>query len=240
MRTLLLLLIAVLCASGPYLYLTRGADARARRLAAATELWSAHDAARSLLGEDVVTPTQSANRAARGQLEANQAALDEIAADAAPTRPAAPPDVAQLHARAGASGVDAALTAPLLAGMTDGERDRYRRLGLGVVLDVISGRPHQLRSLSIANATRPVAGTSLRALRLELTIVSTPADVVALTETLIAGSETRPRGDIQSMHLTTLTMDELERLGQDGGSAPIQGRLEIDLLLARPRSEASQ
>jgi len=231
-RTLVLLLIAALCASGPFLYVTRGAAARERRRIAAERLIEAHEAVQALIRQDKVTPTVTANRVARAQVEANTVALRKILDEAA-TIPADPPTVLELRAFAAAAGVDGSLIQPLLAGMNDGPGDRVRRLGLSVVLDLIATGDHLLRSVSIANAAKPIGKTPLSALRVDLTVVSPPADVVALTESLLAGSETRPRADISSIEISTLSMDELERLGRENGSPPVQGRIAVDILLAR-------
>ena len=105
-------------------------------------------------------------------------------------------------------------------------------------MDAIDGGDHLLRSVSIAAAPKPIPNTPLDALRVDLTVVSPPAAVVALAESLLAGSENRPASDISSIEISTLGMDELERLGRDDESPPIQGRIAVDFLLPRESGEA--
>lgn len=234
MRVIVLLVVALVCASGPFLYLTRGRHARDLRREAAARIQEQRAEVERILAQEGGVPTLEQKERAERELVELQRAIRKAVLAAAPREP---PDLAALARVAAASDVADAVLSPALAGLGDGEEHAMRRAALHAVL-VAASRSKDRGTMDFldihVDEARPhvdlPSADVLRRVPVRIRATGDPARVVAFLEFAIEGSGESARADLREATFAALRPEELARSTAE--SPPIRVEATVDILLA--------
>lgn len=226
MRALVYGTLIAITIAGPLLYLTVGANARARTKTATTAILAERGAVEALVRADK-PPRDGVLRAAEAALAQRRATVDVLRG--AIGRSATDATDARLRELALAVGLDAPVIDSLLAGL-NGPSATARRTVLASVLTGIEPTV-RVERLHCASLPEPIVGLGLARWRVELAFVASLAAAVRTTEALGAGDERRSPAILVALDLARTRSDEWAALAERFDEPPVRVQATFDVLV---------
>lgn len=232
MRVVLFVIMLVLSAVGPWVYLTAGSRAReARRDHLEQVIRDSEEVRRRI--QQLQPPSDDQLDGSYGRLKDREAVLAGFGSRImSSTQPV--PDDATLRQLAADKGLESSLTDPILVEFgSAADADRRRRALHAIFQALDEAGSLRVEALHIGrDEARSDLELPVHLLRVAITAVGAPTELVGLQERLLAGSVRTPPADLVTAHWSRTKAGEWDRIGQVDSAPPVRLTLRADLLVA--------